>query len=417
MRIFAIKKKQLDRLNIIAFTHASIGLKNLGIFHLEKDAILPKMEALKKQLDLTEIMYLSTCNRVEFILVGKLSLDQQFINQFLQAFNAKWESDQLETIQKKARFWTGINAVNHLIEVASSLDSMVLGEREIITQVRNAYEYARSTKLAGDVIRIVIRQTIETAKKVYTNTSIATKSVSIVALAYQELIRQEIPIDAKILLVGAGVTNQTVCKFLLEDGYRNLVVFNRTLSNAKKLATTVGGVAKALEDLPNYTGGFDVLISCTGAANAVVTKSIYEKILQNKKTKHIVDLAIPRDVAEDVCDSNPVNYISVETLKTVSDKNLLYRKKELLKARQIIFDALEEFKTIFEMRQVEIKMRAIPNHVKKIREKAINEVFSKEVGELDAKSKETLHTILNYMEKKYVSVPMIMAKEMLIKKT
>ena len=111
-----------------------------------------------------------------------------------------------------------------------------------------------------------------------------------------------------------------------------------------------------------------------------------------------------------------VNYISVETLKKTSEKNLLERRKELLKVRQIIFEALEEFKFTFEMRQIELKMRDIPNHVKKIRKTAVDEVFARDMDELDDKSKVVLNKILNYMEKKYVSVPMIMAKNMLTKK-
>jgi glutamyl-tRNA reductase len=406
----------LERFNIIAFTHAGIGLKKLGQFHLEKDEIPVRMSALKEALHLTEIMYLSTCNRVEFIFVTKDALPEDFISEFVRNFNSDWDENYVESIRKKARTWNGINAVNHLIEVASSLDSMVLGEREIISQVRNAYDFAKAARLSGDTLRVIIRHTIETAKKVYTNTSIAEKSVSVVSLAYRELMKKSIPLNARILIIGSGITNQNICKFFEEDGYRNFVVFNRSLENAKKLANKYGCEGKALKDLASYKNGFDVIVSCTAAAGAVLTKDIYNAILPDSKQKHIIDLAIPNDVEQSVYKAFSVNYISVETLKKTSEKNLLERRKELLKVRQIIFEALEEFKFIFEMRQIEIKMRDIPNHVKKIRRTAVDEVFAKEMDELDDKSKEVLNKILNYMEKKYVSVPMIMAKNMLTKK-
>ncbi|NOQ75900.1 MAG: glutamyl-tRNA reductase [Crocinitomix sp.] len=406
----------MKRFNIIAFTHAGIGLKKLGQFHLEKEAISAKMNALKKGLDLSEIMYLSTCNRVEFIFVSPVELPQNFVNAFVHQFNMEWDQTTVDSIAKKARTWNGINAVNHLIEVASSLDSMVLGEREIIAQVRNAYDFAHKNALSGDTLRVIIRHTIETAKKVYTDTSIAEKSVSVVALAYRELMKKSIPLNARILIIGSGITNQNMCKFFDADGYRNFMVFNRTLENAEKLASTYGCEGKALKELPAYKNGFDVIVTCTGAANAVLTKTIYTTILPDARPKHIIDLAIPNDVEPSICNAFSVNYISVETLKKTTDKNLLARRKELLKARQIIFEALEEFKVIFEMRQIEIKMRAIPDHVKKIRHTAITEVFSKEIMEMDEKSKEVLDKVLNYMEKKYVSVPMIMAKNMLVKK-
>ena len=408
--------RKLERFNIIAFTHAGIGLKKLGQFHLEQEEIVTKMNALKKALHLSEIMYLSTCNRVEFIFVTANELPEHFTTQFVQNFNADWDAAYVESIQKKARLWNGINAVNHLIEVASSLDSMVLGEREIIAQVRNAYDFAHKAKLSGDTLRVIIRHTIETAKKVYTDTSISEKSVSVVSLAYRELMKKSIPLSARILIIGSGITNQNMCKFLAADGYRNFVVFNRTLENAKQLAETYNCEGKALKDLATYKNGFDVIVTCTGAAGAVLTKSIYTAILPDSKQKHIIDLAIPNDVETSVYKAFSVNYISVETLQKTADNNLLERRKELLKVRQIIFEALEEFKKIFEMRQVEIKMRDIPNRVKEIRQTAITQVFSKEIDELDEKSKAVLDKVLNYMEKKYVSVPMIMAKNMLTKK-
>lgn len=403
------------KFNVIALTHAGIGLKALGNFHLDQTMVAEKMRELKSKLALSEIMYLSTCNRVEFIFTTDSELDATFVRNFITTFNSNMDRSDLELSVKKARYWNGINAVNHLIEVASSLDSMVLGEREIITQVRNAYEFSKKEGLSGDSIRIVIRQTIETAKRVFTETTIAEKSVSVVSLAYQEWAKANLSKSSKIVIIGAGITNQNMCKFLSKDGYTNFVFFNRTLSNAEKMVATFGGKAYALKELENYTAGFDTIISCTGSNGTVLTQSIYEAILKDRKSKTIVDLAIPNDVVESIYKAFPVNYISVATLKSIADRNLLERRKELLKARQIIFDSLEAFKSIFEMRQVEIKMRAIPNHVKAIRVKAVSEVFNKEIDELDAKSKAVLDKILNYMEKKYVSVPMIMAKEMLTK--
>lgn len=408
-------KITLIQFNVIAFTHAGIGLKELGNFHLDEEAIAPKMKAIKAALGISEIMYLSTCNRVEFSFVIDDKVDLNFIKAFVGVFNPEWDEARLSTIAKKARYWNGINAVNHLIEVASSLDSMVLGEREIITQVRNAYDFSRKMELSGDIIRIVIRQTIETAKKVYTQTSIAKNSVSIVSLAYQQLMKHNIQKNARFIIIGSGVTNQNICKFLKKDGFTNFTIFNRTLKNAEKLVSSVGGTAMRLSELHEYKVGFDVIITCTGSAKEVLTQSIYNQILSDTKTKYIVDLAVPNDVSEQVHKAFAVKYISVDSLKAISEENLLERRKELLKARQIIFDALEDFKKIFEMRQMEIKMRAIPEHVKQIRTKAVTEIFSKEVDQMDEASKEVLDKILNYMEKKYVSVPMIMAKEMLNK--
>lgn len=373
------------------------------------------MKKLKQDLQLEEIMYLSTCNRVEFIITTENEANLSFIEKLITCLQPEWDEKRNHKVAKKARFWEGINAVNHLIEVASSLDSMVLGEREIITQVRKAYNFSKQHQLSGDVIRLIIRQTIETAKKVYTETSISEKSVSVVSLAHQALLELNPNKQSKVLFIGAGVTNQNMAKFLKKDGFKDITVFNRTLKKAEDFAAEFDTTAYALSELKTYKDGFDIIISCTGSNQPIIDQTLYNSILDDASAKIIIDLAIPNDIAPEVISAYNIKYISVASVKKVSDKNLLLRKKELLKARNIIYEALESFKSIFELRQLEIKMRFIPDQVKAIRSKAISEVFSKDLEALDENSKEVLDKILDYMEKKYVSVPMVMAKEMLIK--
>jgi glutamyl-tRNA reductase len=406
----------LKRFNVIAFTHHTIGVEEIGKFHLEDDQIQSKMEHLKSQLNLDELMYVSTCNRVEFIFVSTSELNDSFITHFLNEFNEDWDQKHLNLLVENCKLWNGINAVNHLIEVASSLDSMVIGEREIITQMKDAFDLSRKLKLSGDTIRIVMRQVVQTAKKVYSETNIATKPVSVVSLAYHELKTRDLGADARILFVGAGVTNTNMGRFLLKHGFTNFTVFNRSLERAELLANLVKGKALTLDEMPNFTEGFDLLVCCTAAKNSVITPSIYKALLAGETdNKIVIDLAVPADLSKEVKNDFEVDHISVEHLKTISESNIKERKKELIKVRQIIYEAVEEFKQIFKMRQVEIKMREIPERVKEIKQKAIEEVFSKELDALDDDSREVVDKILDYMEKKYVSVPMIMAKNMIAK--
>lgn len=405
------------RFNVIAFTHHSIGVDEIGKFHLEQDEVVEKMNHLKEQMNLEEIMYISTCNRVEFIFVTKLEVDKAFTAVFLNEFNPDWDEAHIEQLIDAAKQWNGINAVNHMIEVASSLDSMVIGEREIITQMKDAFEFARNNDLSGDTIRIVMRQVVETAKKVYTETEIAAKPVSVVSLAYHKLSEFNLSKDSRIVIVGAGVTNTNMGRFLTKHGFTNFTVYNRSIENAQKLSDLIGGEAYPLSEIKSHQAGFDILITCTAASGAVITKDIYEPLLnQETSKKYIVDLAVPADLHSDINKNFDVEHISVQYLQQISDENLKARKSELIKVRQIIYEAVEEFKEIFEMRQIEIKMRTIPERVKEIRSTAINEVFSKDLEQLDDNSREVIDKILNYMEKKYVSVPMLMAKEMFAKK-
>jgi len=405
------------RFNVIAFTHSGLGLDEIGKFHIETESVVKRMNKIKSEMNISEIMYLSTCNRVEFIFVADDEVNSEFIALFLKAFDSDWDQHTIHHFVCQVKNWNGINAVNHLIEVASSVDSMVIGEREIITQVRNAYDFAKENNLSGDIIRVVIRQTIETAKKVYTNTIIAAKPVSVVSLAYHNLVEKNVATNARILVVGSGVTNTNMCRFLKEQGYTNFTIYNRTISNTEELARVTSGSAKPLSEISNHETGFDILLTCTGSTLPVIDSTLYKKIVGKDNTKKvIIDLAMPCDVDAKVIEKFDVDYISIEFLKTIADNNLKERRKELIKVRQIIYDSVEEFKEIFKMRQVELKMRSIPERVKEIRATAVNQVFSKEMSSLDANSKEILGKILDYMEKKYVSVPMLMAKEMALSK-
>ena len=273
------------RFNVIAFTHHTIGVEEIGKFHLEEDQVVAKMQLLKDQMNLEEIMYISTCNRVEFVFVSKREIDEAFQAVFLNEFNPEWDDDHIRNLLANSKSWNGINAVNHLIEVACSLDSMVIGEREIITQMRDGYEFARQNELSGDTIRIVMRQVIETAKKVYTQTDIATKPVSVVSLAYHQLRELGLSTDARILFVGAGVTNTNMGRFLLKHGFSNFTVFNRSIERAELLAKMLNGNAKSIKDLSQYGQGFDLLVSCTAATEHIITKEIYSKLLNGDTDK------------------------------------------------------------------------------------------------------------------------------------
>ena len=144
-----------------------------------------------------------------------------FLIQFFKAFNPLWNDEEVNNALSLADIFNGEDAVNHLFKVASSLDSLVIGEREIITQVRKAYELCNSYKLTGDVIRLLVQRTIQLAKKIYTESDISKNPVSIVSLAYHQLKQKNINKDSNFIIVGAGKTISTMLKFLSKHGYNN----------------------------------------------------------------------------------------------------------------------------------------------------------------------------------------------------
>jgi glutamyl-tRNA reductase len=295
---------------------------------------------------------------------------------------------------------------------------MVVGEREIITQVRNAYEQCLDLGLTGDTIRLLIRKTIETAKAVYTQTGIARNPVSVVSLAYRKLRSLNVPLDARFIFIGAGVTNTAMGRYLKKHGFRNFIVFNRSLANGEQLAQELNGTAHLLSGLGNYTNGFDVIVSCTGSEEAVITPEIYRSLVgDDTARKVVIDLAVPNDLDPAVLSRWDVNLIAVNNLQDVATENLRERERELEACNAIIDESIYGFRQELRERQVEIAMSDVPRKVKEIRETAMNAVFAKEISSLDDVSKEILDRVLNYVEKKYISVPMKMAREILTEET
>jgi glutamyl-tRNA reductase len=406
----------LRDLHIIAFTHRNLDVNKIGLLHIEKEDQLGHLDRLKQTLQLDELQFLSTCNRVEITFVKQHRLDSDYVHQILSLIYPKLVPIQLEEFVHRAETYSGKQAVKHALSVASSIDSMIIGEREIITQVRTSYEHCRDLGLTGDFIRLLMKQVIQCAKQVYTETSISTKPVSVVSLAYHHMKRMNIPLDARILIIGAGVTNTTMCRFLKKHGFRNFHVFNRTHERAEKLAKEIKGSAYALSELGKFDKGFDVIITCTAANHHVLTPELYEFILQNEVHERvIIDLAIPQDLDASILNAHPINYLSIEYLQKISNENLKERSKEILHVEQIIADAMDAFENLFKERKVEIAMKDVPQQVKEIKNMAYETVFREDLDQLDPQAKELLDKIIGYMEKKYISGPMKLAKEIILK--
>ena len=403
----------LKHLKIFAFTHRKLDVVKIGLLHIEPLDQAARLKHVKEQFDLDEIMFLSTCNRVEFTIVSKSNIS---IERFISALYPDLPEVDVSHLSLNVEQYIGDAAVEHSLSVASSIESMIVGEREIITQVRNAFELSNANGFTGDFLRLLIRKVIETAKKVYTQTSIATKPVSVVSLAYHKLKELNIPLDSRILIIGSGATNSNMCKFLKKHGFSNFIVFNRTVENAENLAGELNASFYPLSELPFYKKGFDVILTCTGANHNVVSLETYESLLNGDKgLKTLIDIAIPQDISPEIIQKHKVHYLSIDLLQKISNDNLKVRANEVDCVKSIVSEALEDFIHVVEERNVELVMRDVPRQVKAIKETAIDEVFKRDMEELDPEAREVLDKVLGYVEKKYISGPMKLAKEIILK--
>ena len=374
-----------------------------------------RLNRVREKFDIPEIFYIGTCNRVEFVFSASQELTFDFVKDFIQTLNFCIPGDRIDDFVSKVSTYEDEQAFNHLLRVSCSLESLVVGEKEILAQVRKSYEVCRKLGFTGDYMRMVMSHVVKTAKEVYTQTKISKNPISVVSLAYRKLRDLNMCSNSRILIIGAGETNKNICKYLQKHKYSDFAIFNRTLENAELLAADLNGRAYGLDELSTYTKGFDVIVTCTSAVNPILTKSIYESLLNGDTDKKvIVDLAIPNDTCPEVLASYPVHFIEVRSLQEVANLNMQERYHELVHAEQIIEVSINEFRPLLKQRQIELAMREVPNKIKEIRSVAMNSVFADDIGQLDTNSREILEKVMNYMEKKYISVPMVMAKEILV---
>jgi glutamyl-tRNA reductase len=406
----------LEYLKIIAFTHKQIDLKALGKLVICEHTLDDRLKNIQSELAVKEIFYVGTCNRVEFIFTTAAEIDQAFIAKFLHVLDMGLPEEYMEQFMNNVSVYEKVDAFNHLLRTSCSLESLVVGEKEILAQVRKAYECCRVAGFTGDYMRMIMNRVVKTAKEVYTHTNIAKNPVSIVSLAYRKLRELNMCANSRLLIIGAGETNKNIAQYLKKHKYSNFSVFNRTLKNAERLAKDLNGKAYPLTELPNFKEGFDVIITCTSATQPIINEAIYASLLNGETGKKvIVDLAIPNDTAPEVVAKFPIHYIEVESLKEKARKNIQERYDELVHAELIIDDNIKEFESVLRQRKIEIAMSDVPKKIKEIKHTAINGVFADEINTLDDNSRAVLERVMDYMEKKCITIPMVMAKEILVK--
>ena len=399
----------VEHLQILSlnFQHASI--EDVGLLHVAPDEQPAVLTNWKIQLGLQGIVFLSTCNRVEFIMSDEKYFCMGRQAHLMQQFGLAPEA--FTRIMAAVQVYRGEQAMRHLMRVASSLESMVLGEREILTQVREAFDLAMKHRLAGDRLRVTGRSVVETAKKVFTDTDVATQAVSVNSLGWQAFKAWNLPRDASILMIGAGATNTSVGRFLAKAGYHNVHVLNRSLERAQALAdilqTSQVGTLEALPDA--LAAGPAAIVICTGSDQALLTGE-HARMLPAGPL-HVLDLGVPSDLDAGFRERPELTVVDMTALKEIADQNLAIRATEVGKCEFLLEAGLVEYIERLQAREVELALIELPNMIKAIRDTAMGDIFAEDLEGLDAEARQVVERIVAYLEKKYVGLPMKLAKE------
>ena len=398
-----------EHLQILSLNVQHASVDDVGLLHVALENQPATISTWVKELELQGMVFLSTCNRVEFILSDDKYFCMGRTTQLLQRFGL--EPAALGRVTAALQAYRGEEAMRHLMRVASSLESMVLGEREILTQVREAFDLAMEHRLAGDRLRVAGRSVVETAKKVFTHTDVATQAVSVNSLGWQAFKSWNLPLDAPILMVGAGATNTAVGRFLVKAGYRNVRVVNRSLERAQALAEVLGtDRAGTLDDLAGaLKEGPRAMVVCTGS-DAALLGANHARMLPEGPL-NVLDLGVPSDVDANFRERPDLTVVDMAALKEVADLNLAIRATEVSKCESLLEAGLNEYLERLQAREVELALIELPQMIKAIRETAMGEIFADDLEGLDAEARQVVERIVAYLEKKYVGLPMKLAKE------
>ncbi len=292
---------------------------------------------------LDEVAILSTCNRTEVFAVGPA--EEPVAHQVL-AWLAAYHHispDQLESCHYSHH---GRLAIQHMMRVAAGLDSMILGEPQILGQMKDAYQHTQSSQTSGPLLHRAFQHAFQTAKQVRTETEIGQHPVSVayaaVHLARQIFAQME---NTRVLLVGAGETIELVGRHLKEQGIRSITVVNRTFSRAQAVANPLHGTAAMLSELPSHLPSADMVISSTASTLPILGKGTVERALKQRKHRPIlmIDLAVPRDVEPEVADLDDVYLYTVDDLQEVVADNQRHRANAAREAERIIEAAVDAF--------------------------------------------------------------------------
>ena len=316
---------------------------------------------IDSEKNINEVAILSTCNRTEIYCATTqshentvknwLASDRQIIQYELdQASYTLWEKD----------------AASHIMRVASGLDSQIVGEPQIMGQVKTAYELARAAGTLGTELNVLSDLSLRVAKRIRTETEIGNHPVSIAYAAVT--MAQQIFTDIKktrVLLIGAGKTIELVATHMQSAGVKSVDIANRTVSNAARIALKTGGSALKLSQINEKLHRYDIVISSTGSTLPIIGKGAVEKACRQRRHKPIfmVDIAVPRDIEPEVQTLSDVYLYSIDDLTEIIDENISNRTKAAEKAEQLIHEGTLSY-------EQELRVRSSQDLMSRLREGA-----------------------------------------------
>lgn len=375
------------------------------------EAKLPDALAKMKGLQgVNENLILSTCNRVESYATVK---DAAAGMDRLRNFFVDYHEIEGGSVGECIYCVSGKDAVRHIFRVAASLDSMVVGEPQILGQLKDSFDHALANKTTGVVMNRLMKKAISVAKRIRTETKIAESAVSI-SFAAVELARKIFG-DLKgksVMLAGAGEMAELAARHLVNNGVKTVMVANRTYERAVELARDFDGVPVQYENLVSEMVNADILIASTGAPHYILTGQDMAKVIKGRKNRPVflIDIAVPRNLDPEINKIDNVYLYDIDDLQNVVESNIKDRQKEAELASEIIEEEIETFLTWLRSIDVVPTIVAIREKAEEMRAAELDKTLSK-MGELSEKQKKQVEALTQSIVNKLLHHPLVALKK------
>ena len=396
---------------IVGLNHRSAPIEVRESVAFENSYIGGALARLRDYPSVHEGVILSTCNRVEVVAAasdGQTAFNE--ITDFLAEQKAHRNSPPLEDHLYTYR---GADAVRHLFRVAASLDSLVVGEPQILGQLKQYYDAAQQAGTVGAILHRLFHRSFSVAKRVRTETGIGSGAVSVSSVAVDLAKRIFDRFDDKtVMVIGAGKVGDLMARHLLSQGVHSLMVTNRTFERAVLLAEKIQGSPIRFEDFPRYLKMADLVIGCTGAAEVLVDAATVEKVLRERKQKAMffIDIGDRRNFDSTINDLDNVYLYNIDDLKSVAEDNRLERFNEAEKAEAIVRDEVQSFVRWMDSLDRVPTITALRQRFEEIRRKEIERSLGGSLKDLSEQQRAALEDMTNAMINKLLHSPISQLK-------
>ncbi len=391
---------------LIGVNHRTAPLEVRERFAIPESKLPTALQQFAAHDGVEEGMIVSTCNRVELLARSRNGGSD------LRAFLARYFAVEAREFEQHLYEYTDKEAIRHLFRVTSSLDSMVVGEPQVLGQVKEAYAVARAVGTMNSQLDALVTRAFAVAKKVRSETAIGSSAVSVASVAVE--LAQKIfgSLNGKtVMLVGAGKMCELAARHLLAQGAGSIFVYNRTLERAQKLAHKFGGQALPWDQLYDSADKADIIITSTGAPVAIFRKEHGERFLARRRNRPMffIDIAVPRDVDPEVNKLDGIFVYDIDDLQQVVATHVADRKREAQLAEGIINDEVERFLVRMQTLDVVPTIVSLQEHLETIRQAEIDRVRGR-LGTLTAEQEMAIEAMSRGIVNKIMHTPITTLK-------